>query len=913
MTNNHTLMIAVPDEDENLSADIVNMKERNVILDVNTKNVSNIDSKLDVNTFYVFLQNILDSNDRESKVFNNNIFTLSLGSNLNTPNIYNTSGNVKLSCYLPNNSDTFPNYTNIILNNHNINIDNSAEYLMRILTSFITDPDFLTTYYFSDTLSSLDNDVPLINLRDNIDKDNLCWNWNTGRDYTLDDVKNISNYYVSKFNELIDYIITNDVCVVDKTFGEKLHALFANTSGQIYNYANSTLLLPSLINWLSSKNNGKQHALSMCGYIKQGSKIFPVNEGSDWNSIVKWNDKSDVHTNPYINVPVNINNLITKSKYNYPFESTYHYPQTIETPKVKYNNIANINFKFTNDKYRYEDHVRRMKDLQYATQDIGDKRSTSVGAEGHDTVTFDTNVNVTDIYNSMRVHTFHGDYTVKHQQESSGSWAWCGSYRADKVTLKDTPATTYSLKQIQLLKTSTKKYAEDMVKSFSKIPDITLPTSTINNVNVTNVIIPDYYRQVFIDSTDGLKQNYKICTDGYTDKDVGCKRVEYQYPCEDGFAQQYLKLTPISINEKIKVTLEVGYDYNTRRSSQAFMGSLSEQPGIDATDNSPIYSNKAICLYTTNMDLYLFNDNVFRYWLDMIDNTNNQQIILNEIRTYIKDNVELILLNKINRQMGEYVRSFNGSALFVNIPLGPPLLTIPNSYVMNYKHYYPSFNVNNNIDVNKIEYNMFAESNDIINSISCEQTNNYLDLLFRSIINNSRYMSIDYNTDNVISIILPSKGYQLFEVIDKSTTTIIPEGFVVNISKITDTSSVIFDFNIPKIIMTFSDLSLNNKYKTLLTSYKYLTTIHTACISVTSIDDVIKLQINTKTNDSENVLYVYVSSDSTQEMISNIKGNGADEMDKNIDKNNMTNLMLNIQYNGIDSNNTPICLQLNSM
>ena len=45
-------------------------------------------------------------------------------------------------------------------------------------------------------------------------------------------------------------------------------------------------------------------------------------------------------------------------------------------------------------------------------------------------------------------------------------------------------------------------------------------------------------------------------------------------------------------------------------------------------------------------------------------------------------------------------------------------------------------------------------------------------------------------------------------------------------------------------------------------------------------------------------------------MICNLKGTGVDEKDKNIDKNLVNNVMLNVQYNGIDSNSTPMCLRL---
>ena len=231
-----------------------------------------VTKKASTNSFYDKLQKFFDDADRSSRSIKNNIVNLTLGNNQTTPTIYNCGGNIKFNCTIPAEVDNYPNYTNIILNTKDVT-DQSMN-LMNILTSFITDPNFLSTYFFDENLSKNENGVPLINVSQYLDTPNMCWNWNAGRKYTLETVKNISNYYMLKLNDLLDYIITNDLHSVDSEFSKKFLALFVNADGYIYNHSNGTLVLPSIVNWLSSKNNGKYHALSMCGYVKKDSKIF---------------------------------------------------------------------------------------------------------------------------------------------------------------------------------------------------------------------------------------------------------------------------------------------------------------------------------------------------------------------------------------------------------------------------------------------------------------------------------------------------------------------------------------------------------------------------------------------------------------------------------------------------------------
>ena len=869
-------------------------------------NIVTSDAKDDKNIFYTLLQNKFDSTDRESFIINNNVIKLNMKNNVSTS--YNCSGNVKIDCVIPKSEKMFPNYVNVVLNSTKIGNENTD--LMTILTSFITNPKFLTTYAYTDTLKS-SNDVPLINLSTILDSPNLCWNWNAGRNFTPETCRDMSNYYMSRFNELIDYIITNDLVKVDDNFNKLFVSMFANNDDKIFVHSNGSLVLPSLVNWMGV------NALDICGYVKQGSKIFPLDSGVEWDKIEKWSDKED-SISPIVNVPKNFNNSITKSKYNYPFNTTYQRPEVIPTPKVSvdYTNGVNVGFRMMEetvnneknyyDVYDYERSISNLKKLKYASRIKGQEKSITLGSEGTDTLPFTITVGVSDLYDTS-FREYDGDFTTHPNRESSGKWAWCNYYRADTVTLNKRKAKVYLLKSDEAIKNIIKsKIPDKMIADKSSIEFIKENEKYIVNVSVASYNFPDNFKQNFVDSEDADKEVYKICEDGYKDKDAGCHYVSYQYGCVAGHVGGILGLSGLSAGQQITITTNITYNYNTKHNVREYTGTYGK-----AYDSK--IDVKAICMYETKMDLYFFNENVFSYWVHVIKNSNNQQLVLNELRNYIKNHLELVLLNKVNQVFGKYVRkmSENGDGIgFTGIPLGPPLISIPSSYVIDHKNYYPSFKVDNSVDTNHIKYDKNKLSVDIINTISCEKTNNFLDVWFRNVINSSRNLNgiIDENTYSYF--VLPSKGYQLFEVIDKSITTLAPEGLVCGYGKFDDTTSMIFDFNTPKCIVSMKDFSSDTKLQSLMSSYKFICSVSIPKINLKQMNSFVEVSINTLSDDKDNQVYIYISSDNTQELISSLKGVGSDEKDKNIDKNNINNKMINIQYNGVDSNKTPICLQL---
>lgn len=882
-----------------------------------------IPTKGETNAYHNIAEQYFNAPNRHTRTIKNNIFNITLGNNINTNSSYNASGNIKFMCYLPKSSTSFPNYSNLILNTPS-NSEAKHDVLMRILTSFVTNPDFITEYYYTNELKS-DNNIPLINLKSSLQSPNLCWNWNVGRNYTPDIVNSISNYYLHKLNELIDYIITNDTCTVDSEFSKRFIALFANTKGEIYSHANSTLLLPSVVNWISAIKGGTNHALSLCGYVKAGSQIFPIRDGEVWEDVVKWNDRSDNHVNPIVNVPANINSLITHSTYNFPLISSNQNPKVIATPSITdANAINNVNISFTTDNYTHNTHLEQLKGLKYATQAVG-KREPGVA----EYVTRNEILKIPAIpmdYNAIfKVGTLtikNADATESERRRKKTGWqVWCNHYGEEShLIYRDVDVNYYKGRHDQFFKNIYDHIIKNpnLIFTNSKIPETRaaplekIRVLSIEIISADDVIDTGYCPAEIYDLR--MVRDQPVLT-GH-DSDAFCKDVYRHMPKKDEKSDIYgqhmdPKIKRIEKNDKYNVTnveVMVRYDILTE-SVIRYSGSVSFAIAEDPNDATPKRSENAICLYQTNMDLYLFNNNTFNHWHSIISNTENQQIILYHIRQYINQHPELVLLNRINNTIGSYVRSINTSSLMVNVPFGPPLLTIPSSYIVNYRNYYPSFKILNDIDPSHSTYRMNTETCTIINSVKCENTSNYLDMVFNSMITGSMFNGMAYDADNVIMILLPSKGYHLFEVIGKSVISMLPSKIITSIGSCTDSSSLLYNFDITKIVLSFKDFSSDEKLKGLSSAYTKLCVVSTPFYSIDygNANDDIFVIMNSLSADSEaygnNNLHVYISSDSTQEMIASLKND-------RVDKNNIKSMYINVQYNGINTLATPVCLQL---
>ena len=871
--------------------------------------------------FYVELSKKLNSSNRDSFVIDNEIFKLKLGNDTANSLVYNTSGNLKINCTIPRSSENFPNYASVMLKS--VSTDNKNVSLTDILLSFITDYDFITRYAYAENLVS-SNNVPVIDLKDTLRDTKYClWGWNAGRKFTVDSCKKMANYYLWKFNDLIDYIITNDLRSVDTNFSTKLLHMFASSDEKLYTHSNCTMVLPSLINWLAIKRgDGKNTALDLCGYVESNSKIFPYDKKAEWGSLVKWSDKDEVIT-PVVNVPKNINDgLKIRSKYNYPFDSgVQNITMVVETPSTTFDNLHNVTIKFTEDKYPYD---KLMTGVEYAKRDKGkvEKVDGFVTEELSDKVT--VSINDMKPYMTKSGSGYYTKYTV----DTGDCWkkrcpnCWCLSTQT-KCWTKHYPDESTEI-PMYTFDINNKKFQEYIRNAILTDPHFNerynVRAYYENNAQpvVTN-IVPKWAGGVetgknYITSADGAKTVYKFIQKSQTLRFANCLEDETRdqpYAESIGAANAQHNITVLPSLTTYVVSYKVSFRTLAKVNEYTGTYKLKVKATKKGNDDTPTYNDQTICMFTTSKKLYFFNNLTFKYWLQVLKLKNNQQYILNELRNYISEHLELVIMNKLNHTFGDYARSLGQSTGFIGIPIGPPLITIPKSYVVDHKNYFPSFTVNNDIDKDHITYNMNKSCNTIINSISCENTKNYLDAVFRAIISTCKNSLI--SSDTVISIIIPTKGYQLFEVIDKSIVTIASNDRLIVSDKLSDTNSLFYNYETAKILLTMVDLSKDTKYATAVASaYTLITNTCVPVINVTyETENDIKVDINTLTNSEENRCYIYLSSDKTQEFIGALKGVGVDDADKNVDKNKVNNKCLNIQYNGIDSNKTPMCLQLN--
>ena len=914
-----------------------------------SKSVVAPDMKNKENIFYKTLIDKMNTTDREAFTINNQLFNLQLGNNLNDTTIYNTSGNLRIKCSLPKYSEAYPNYASVILKKSVVN--GEIVNLMSVLLSFITDPDFITKYVYDEKLKA-QNNVPNIDLRNALTNEEICLSgWNASRNFTKDNVPKISNYYIAKFNDLLDYVITNDLCTVDETFNKKFLSLFMSTDDKIYVHSNGTMVLPSLINWMATKRgDGLQIATDLCGYVEKDSKIFPCNKTDDWTKITKWSKNEEEYISPKVNVPKNINNGVqNRSLYNYPFDSdTQNITTVIDTPVESINYMQNVEPTFIEDRFLYDS---TMNGVKYAKRDVGTDGTGpgKIWTNGTGKISVQipsilkymkesTEELYTKCENIVENKTKRGPKCNVFKTQTRG-WVRGVYNKKDKLkvyTLTQTPEFIKAATDAVLNSTEFKsKYnnrsfynANENPKISNVVPSTQGVSNTITfgekcvkyddrNTQVIKVVNMSQTLR-FASCLNNEHRTVKVC-------EHSCENNDGEYRGGDDWDQpipcQRNNIIKTAASAKHKVipkdevaSYNVGFsvDYKTEATVQIRTGTYSTAYGHSSTDMiNPPLDDASICMYTTLKKLYFFNDITFRYWMNIIKNTNNQQLVLNEIRKYVLENIELVMLNRVNKSFGEYARSFGQSTGFVGIPLGPPLVIIPGSYVVDYKYWFPTFTTDNTIDDSLISYDMTKSCNTVLNSISCMNSNNYLDSMFRSVINACRNLKGTFTADSVISIIIPTKGYQLFEVIDKSIVTIAPSESLIKTDKITDTTSAFHDFEMSKILIAFRDLSKDTKYATALTAYKFIASANIPMLNLTYNNDNIDMDLNTMSTSLDNKCYIYLSSDSTQEFVGTLKGNGADESDKNVDKNKVNNLYFNIQYNGIDSDKTPICLQLN--
>lgn len=242
-----------------------------------------------VNTFYEKLYSAIENNDKipsnKAFIFQNDSTSLDQ---------LNAAGNLKIGCTIPypNKDLKSPNYMELVLNqtvsDNNVlgvvsNLIKSDNFICSVPNGiefeYKDNPDLQNV---SDTNEIYYKSVKWTNLKNYLDtnksKENQwkIWNLNYNRNYDNETVRKTSAKIMKQLNDVIQYVIDNDLKKPDAKFRELIKNVFSEGNGsnqKIYSYAHNTLLLPTLIDLISKRNNDSNHSLTHAGYVMKGSEM----------------------------------------------------------------------------------------------------------------------------------------------------------------------------------------------------------------------------------------------------------------------------------------------------------------------------------------------------------------------------------------------------------------------------------------------------------------------------------------------------------------------------------------------------------------------------------------------------------------------------------------------------------------
>lgn len=348
-----------------------------------------------------------------------------------------------------------------------------------------------------------------------------------------------------------------------------------------------------------------------------------------------------------------------------------------------------------------------------------------------------------------------------------------------------------------------------------------------------------------------------------------------------------------------------------------------------------IKKKELTCLYHTTDDLYFFNDKVFEDWLYLIQTEDVLNQLLNDVRSTVDMNPGLIMLNKVSNQLGKFAKGLTKTSSFVDIPVGPALISMPSTYVLPKRHYHADYHIDNSIDANNVTYDMSKLNVNVVNAIEPKTSSdtykatNYLDDSFTMI---NKLCAIDGKVDNetVISATIPKRGYQLFEAVSdnmdsgsdyriKTTEQLVEitkigntvaqdnefdetNKAVADIQHDTNTKSLIDSAGKvipPRLIISFSELGsmLGSAYINVLKDKG--DSIGVPVINFEYKDGDINIDINTLSDSKDNRAYIYVAK------ASNTLGSYSAGLMNKKDGKGVDIKFVSIAYDGAESKSTP--------
>ncbi len=177
--------------------------------------------------------------------------------------------------------------------------------------------------------------------------------------------------------------------------------------------------------------------------------------------------------------------------------------------------------------------------------------------------------------------------------------------------------------------------------------------------------------------------------------------------------------------------------------------------------------------FTLSDDIFMFTDNVMSHWLDMLLSDDNLTLIIKDARDIILENPQIVMLHAVWDYCNRYKEKDTASASYVELPLGPPMVSV-NSSVIPKKYYMPSVEIEK-IDSKMPTYNT-TSATPVITSIHPKikdglvdnpqyYATNFLDETFTELVDNCKLRGVLENSTDAVVATVPSKGFQIFEVI----------------------------------------------------------------------------------------------------------------------------------------------------
>ena len=692
----------------------------------------------------------------------------------NSPTYHNVGGNTHIFSQYDKNS-FHPNYIRNLLSNKLFGV---FVPLLSFITSEhfitlnVTKPQLNTPFQAKDYLVDLKLDESLdLLLKRSVDENRnyLAWNLNYNRDnLTISDVTNISSHYISKLNQLIHYIITYNITSPNDIVRSIVKSIFCSDDNKIYSFAHFTLVLPALVNYFATPNiNGiDNHAFKYIGYIQKGSEFLPSEKG-----IYLEEHKHDEPSLTPLSKPATIcSDYMFKQKNEYKAKvGPYNYPLNVDEQKLKWN----------------PDTIKPVPEVQNCLSGINVPfikflQDAKTNPTLKDPYRFINNIKTTPLMTQEHL------VNMGKRQEKT-------TYRQlDESDIKQSSMNYNST--ISIGCTSQRLLADGSYQNYRFQKEIHNPLETVYRA-------PDHtYDQSYDRSTGYMEYNIYACEGNLTS---GKRRDRIPINVENklylsptirkgdnpkkfvGFCDDNKCLTgTINLPDQKTFTRD-GTPGNPRQGQKPYIavdkvklfGEFNPEGTLTLFDaNVPNeQDHRFLTLYRTISDVYYFNNNVFKNWLELVLTKPALQTIINDIRKLVIQYPAYVSLHNTYTYLESRLeKEQKGSKCFIELPLGPPLLSLGSDFMFTDKYIYGCA-AKEVIDNNYAIYDPNKAFTPLINSYIVDKSSknyspsSYLDTLYKELFEICSFKSnlpLDPKDRQIaIGISIPVSGTQIFELI----------------------------------------------------------------------------------------------------------------------------------------------------